>query len=387
MTRIKHIAALAVLFALAATAQAKPIRVLFLKIIYTGGWLHSSIVNGTPQFEAMLKNPAGLTGTASLVNSTLGTGDSIVVPPDGFQVDTIGNGTQVTSSSPLVARFVSMLDSTDVLVMSNTLGFGGILTSTTDRAKFLEFAATKGIVAFHSANDNHSNSSSAATWNSYDSLCGAMFKDHATALSLMLKDTLPVNTTDSNFIDLNKGLLSTYRFNEELYSLTKNPRSNPGFHVLYTLDEKVYKPTTKMGDHPYVYYSTSLSGRGGRYWYSSEGHTDSLFQKNYSFRRQFYNAVLWAAKYGSTPTSIRGEQPAFVKSGVFTTSMSGSSLVVSPLVAGAFTVEIHGLDGRRIGFAEAKDGQPITFSLRANALYSITVESGQGRRSSLVAMP
>jgi type 1 glutamine amidotransferase len=392
MSRFKSILGLAVLLTMASSVQARPVRVLILKILVSSGWVHPSIKNGTPSFETMLKNPAGLTGAASLVNSTLGTGEGITIPQDGFLVDTVGNATLVNGTSPSTIKFMSMLDTIDVLVMANTLGFGGVLTSTTDRNKFLEFAKTKGIVAFHSANDNHSPSSTAGTWAAYDSLCGAMFKDHATANVNMLRDTLPVNTTDSNFAPLNKGLVATYRFNEELYSLTKNPRLSPGFHVLYTLDEKSYTPSTKMGDHPYVYYNESLSGLGGRYWYSSEGHTDSLFQKNYSFRRQFYNAVLWASKYVEDPgrygvTAITPGKINNVKSGVYKTSVNGNSLVLSPVIAGPFTAEVRGLDGKKIASARSENGTPVEFQLNGNMIYTVIAQMGNSRQAGLVTLP
>jgi type 1 glutamine amidotransferase len=334
----------------------------------------------------MFKNINTLSGTAAIYDTVKGTNDSLIIPPDGFKVDTVGNSTYVTSSAAGTLKFVALLDSIDVLIMSNTLGFGGILTSTTDRNKFLDFAKTKGIVAWHSANDNHSSSSTAGTWAAYDSLCGAMFKDHATSNVTMLADTLPFNTTDSSFIALQKGLKSSYRFNEELYSLTKNPRSNPGFHVQTTLDEKTYTPTTKMGDHPYVYYSESLSGLGGRYWYSSEGHTDSLFQKNYSFRRQFYNAVIWASHYNPS-VAINPGKVNLVKSGVFKTAVNGNSLVLSPLMAGSFTAEIRGLDGKRIASAKGENGKPVTFELAPNLVYAVTATSGNSRQTGLITMP
>jgi hypothetical protein len=208
----------------------------------------------------------------------------------------------------------------------------------------------------------------------------------------MLRDTLPVNTTDSNFAPLNKGLVATYRFNEELYSLTKNPRLSPGFHVLYTLDEKSYSPSTKMGDHPYVYYNESLSGLGGRYWYSSEGHTDSLYQKNYSFRRQFYNAVLWASRYVENPARYgvpEGITPGkfnILNRGVYKTSFNGSSLKVSPLMSGSFDVEIRGLDGRKIASARSENGTPVDFQLNGNMVYTVIAQSGNNRQAGLITL-
>src|SRR4051812_21189601 len=236
------------LLALITSAQAKPVRVLFLKFVYTGAYNPSSIKNGTPALEAMLRDPAGLKDSASLVNTTLGTGDGILVPRDGFRIDTVGNGTFATADN--IAKFMALLDSVDVVVMANTVGFGGILATDADRAKFLHFADTKGIVSLYLAVDNHSNTSTAPIWAAYDSLCGAMFKDWASANVKVLRDSVPFNTTDSTFPVLNRGLLPKYTLNGIWMSYTNNPRSQPGMHILYTLNEADYIPGTKMGDHP-----------------------------------------------------------------------------------------------------------------------------------------
>ena len=83
---IKKLALLSLLLLVLMTpVKAKPVRVLFLKFVFTGAYTPTSIKNGTPAFEAMLRDPASLTGGASLVNSTLGTGDSIVIPRMGFK--------------------------------------------------------------------------------------------------------------------------------------------------------------------------------------------------------------------------------------------------------------------------------------------------------------
>src|SRR6478609_6920370 len=101
------------LLGLMGSGEAKPVRVAFLKVVGPSGYVHTAIKNGTPYFENMLLNPTGLTGAASLVNSTLGTGDSILVPRDGFRIDTIGNGKIFTASN--VTKFVQLLDSVDVV--------------------------------------------------------------------------------------------------------------------------------------------------------------------------------------------------------------------------------------------------------------------------------
>lgn len=371
----------------AVSVPAKPIRVAFLKVVYTGAYAHSAIKKGTPYFEEMLRNPNGLTDTTSLVNSVLGTGEPIRVPPDGFRIDTIGNGNFSTPAN--LAKFMRLLDSIDVLVLSNTIGFGGIVTSDSDRAKFLDFADRKGIISLHMANDNHGISSTAPTWAAFDSLCGVMFRDHATANAVMLADSLPYNTSDTEFTFLKKGLRPKYTFNEELCSFTRNPRPLPGVHVLYTIDENVYTPSTRMGDHPFIWYQNATSGHGGRYFFTGVGHTDSLYQKNYAFRRQFYNAVLWAAKADSNGivAARPGGRAGTSTAPLFHTVAEGGNLTVTPLKIAPYTVEIRELDGGRIAVAEARDGRPTLFSLRPHALYSITVESGRERHSGLVAMP
>lgn len=380
---------LGLLVGMTSRADAKPVRVLFLKVVYKGGFIQSSIKNGTPYLEAMLADPGGLTGPASLINPTLGTGDSILIPRDGFRIDTIGNGTNATEAN--IRKFVTLLDSVDVLVMLNTIGMGGILGSDSDRVKFLHFADTKGIVSVFSANDPHSSSSNAPTWPAYDSLCGALFKDWATASVNVLRDTLPFNTADSTFPLLNRGLLPQYRLVELWMSYTKNPRFEPGMHVLYTLNEADYTPSTRMGDHPVTWYRETLSGNGGRYFYTGLGRTDSLFQKNYFFRRQLYNAVIWASRYdsatGGIPSTVKAREVRAGKTGVFHATVSGSTLIVTPTEAEGYTVEIRTPDGRQITSVEARDGRPTTLSLRPHALYSVTVKSSLRRRSALVAMP
>ena len=376
----------ALLLGLLGLSEARPVRVLFLKVVFKGAYNPSSIKNGTPYLESMLADPAGLKDTASLVNSTLGTGEGIVVPVDGFRIDTIGNGTIATAEN--ISKFVSLLDSIDVLVLANTVGFGGILSADSDRARFLHFADTKGIVALYLANDPHSNTSVAPTWASYDSICGAMFKDWATANATVLQDSLPYNTTDSTYPILTRGLRPAYRINEKWMSFTTNPRPLPGMHILFTLNEKDYTPGTRMGDHPISWYRNALSGNAGRYYFTGLGGIDTLYRKNYLFRRSVYNAIVWAS--GDEFSKVVAVHPITsreARNGVFRATVTGSTLVVTPLEKGDYKVTVRALDGRRIVLQEARDGQPTTFSLRPRALYSVTMQSGQQRRSALVAVP
>lgn len=361
---------------------AKPIRVLFLKIAYSGSNVHSSTKNGVPYFEAMLRNPAALVDTQSLVNSVLGTGASPLIPTDGFQVDTIGNGNYATPTSPSVAKLMAMLDSIDVLVIPSSDQFPGLI-SAENRPKLMHFFDTKGLVSLHGTNHTQCESCIGNTWASFDSVCAALLKDHVTTTAQMVRDTLPFNTQDSNWNALMSGLLPTYSFYEEFSSYTATPRRYSNVHVLYTLNENTYTPTTRMGDHPYVWYSEALPGHGGRFFYSGIGHMDTLYSQNYFFRRQFYNAVLWASRYNGPVVSIAPKTSSPSLS--FKTSVEGVTLRVLPSVAGPVTMEVRTLPGREI--ATARGTGPQTFSLRHGTTYVVSVSGASGRQIRLVAVP
>lgn len=366
---------------------AKPIRVLFLKIRFSGTYSHTSTINGIPYLEEMLKNPAGLRDTLNLTNSVSGTGAPPVIPADGFQVDTIGNGTMATSSSPSVARLFTLLDSIDVLVLPNVIQLADFIVADSVRAKFLRFADTKGIVSLHGSNNNHCSSCTGATWYKYDSLCVALFKDHVTTTAEMLRDTLPFNIQDSGWGLLTGGLLPKYSFYEEFTSYTRNPRtsvSNSGVHILFTLNENTYTPTTVMGDHPYVWYTEAPPGHGGRFFYSGLGHVDTLFSQNYFFRRQFYNAVVWASRYnGSVVSAAPGISGHRTPS--FKTVVEGATLRILPFAAGSVTIEIRSLVGKKI--AVHRGSGPQAFPLQQGSTYAVNVSGPNGRQSRLVAVP
>jgi hypothetical protein len=79
--------------------------------------------------------------------------------------------------------------------------------------------------------------------------------------------------------------------NEEWYTYDKSPR--PNVHVLASVDESTYTPSTsiKMGDHPVVWTNPHYKARNV---YIFMGHHPELFQ-NQSFTTIFHNAILWAA--------------------------------------------------------------------------------------------
>lgn len=90
-----------------------------------------------------------------------------------------------------------------------------------------------------------------------------------------------------------KGLPPTFEIkDEEWYTYNQSPR--PNVHVLASVDEKSYAPTSdlKMGDHPVVWANPHFKGRN---IYIFMGHHPELFQ-NQAFTTLFHNAILWAAQ-------------------------------------------------------------------------------------------
>ena len=79
--------------------------------------------------------------------------------------------------------------------------------------------------------------------------------------------------------------------NEEWYTYDKSPR--PNVHVLASVDESSYTPTTplKMGDHPVVWTNEHYKARN---IYIFMGHHPELFE-NKAYTTLFHNSILWAA--------------------------------------------------------------------------------------------
>jgi len=78
--------------------------------------------------------------------------------------------------------------------------------------------------------------------------------------------------------------------NEEWYTYDKSAR--PNVHVLASVDEKTYTPSTdiKMGDHPVIWTNEHYKARN---IYIFMGHHPELFQ-NPAFTQIFKNAIFWA---------------------------------------------------------------------------------------------
>ena len=78
---------------------------------------------------------------------------------------------------------------------------------------------------------------------------------------------------------------------DEWYTFNKNPR--PNVHVLASVDESTYQPTSdiKMGDHPAVWVNPTKKARNV---YFLIGHSSKLYDTE-DFTTMFRNAILWAA--------------------------------------------------------------------------------------------
>ena len=78
---------------------------------------------------------------------------------------------------------------------------------------------------------------------------------------------------------------------EEWYTYDTSPR--PNVHVLASVDEKTYTPSTdlKMGDHPVIWTNEHYKARN---IYIFMGHHPELFD-NAAFTKIFRNSIFWAA--------------------------------------------------------------------------------------------
>jgi type 1 glutamine amidotransferase len=116
---------------------------------------------------------------------------------------------------------------------------------------------------------------------------GIQFKDYVATLA-----TGTVHVEDSQHPAM-KDLPAKFQIeNEEWYTWDKDPR--PNVHVLATVDENSYTPSTNIkmgGDHPVVWTNEHKKARN---IYIFMGHHPELFQ-NTSFTTLVHNSILWAA--------------------------------------------------------------------------------------------
>ena len=119
-----------------------------------------------------------------------------------------------------------------------------------------------------------------------DFMGGIRFKNYIAATA-----SGTVNVEDSKH-PVMKGVSESFVLDgDEWYTFDKNPR--PNVHVLASVDESTYKPTSdiKMGDHPVVWVNDKMKARNV---YFLVGHSAILF-KSKDFTTMFSNAIQWAA--------------------------------------------------------------------------------------------
>jgi len=119
-----------------------------------------------------------------------------------------------------------------------------------------------------------------------DFMGGIRFKNY---ISTFVTGTVTIEDKDHPAMrDVNSSFLIE---NEEFYTYDKSPR--PNVHVLASVDENTYTPTTeiKMGDHPVIWTNEHVKARN---IYIFMGHHPDLFQ-NPAFTQIFKNSIFWAA--------------------------------------------------------------------------------------------
>ena len=126
-------------------------------------------------------------------------------------------------------------------------------------------------------------------WNWFHEFMGGIrFKNY---ISTFAKAT--VNVEDANN-PVMKGVSPSFTVEkEEWYTYDKDPR--PNVHVLATVDESTYSPTSTIkmrGDHPVVWSNLNYKARN---IYIFMGHSPVLFDSK-DYITLFSNAIFWAAQ-------------------------------------------------------------------------------------------
>jgi hypothetical protein len=297
-------------------------------------------------------------------------------------------------------EFLDALDSLDVLVLLNAGGFSTIFSDSGASAKIEKFFGTKGVVSIH-----NSTSSRGDVWSLWDiEMHGARYLNFPSSERLATVHLDTIARHDPKWKALNRGLPDTARFMDEWSSFTTNGdiiRATPGLKVTVNIDESSYAGgmggARVMGDHPMSWYREF--SEGGRLFYTALGHrarsytgpatTATTPEAGYFFRRQLYNAILWAAGVDSTGkvVSVAGRNrnaPARFADHARVTFNAGA-LTVSLLRDGPNTVEVLGVDGRRVALKRSEGRAEHRFDALRSGVYVVLVTSG-GQRVTRMAV-
>ncbi len=387
------LAALAVM----ATAQTvrpgldRPIRVGMFGGTGTGGSYWST---NTHTAFTVVRDMLARPDTAKL-------GDSLVIPPAGF---TFYRTTLAWNSSTMsecagpgcgpdatqIAEFVSALDTLDVMVMNNVVSWSSRVTSEWQRAQFQNFWRKKGYVAIQNMADMRND-----IWEPLDSIHGARLRGWAADQTFTIRRD-SVFMAEPAWRQLNKGVfpngLDTSFFERPIYFTESGITIRARAHVKPTMtlvEASVMNPgvQTPMGDHPYSWYRELPEG--GRFFYTALGHRAQVWENTRTFRRQLYNAILWAAGADSTGVvSVRKNDAAPVRfTDAARISFSGPTLAVSILYDEKHTVEVRSLDGRFAALRRGTGRADHRIEGLRPGVYTVSVTAGGQRVARLVTTP
>jgi hypothetical protein len=289
-------------------------------------------------------------------------------------VDSLGAASNGTTTDG--HNLIAALANHDVVVCLNNTQFSALF-STADKTAFLAWANQPGhgVVASHGATDDND------SWPDKITFFGGKFTEHTSGNAALLNDTIAANMNDEGYKAINLGIPKTQTVNDEWYSYQSNPRNLPGIHILSTLNEATYNPSAKMGDHPISWYRAPAGG--GRLYYTGAGHDWTYFRDTYWLRRQYYNGILWASGWTAATKVVVNPEVQNVNAANVATS--NGSISVSVMREGAHTVEIVGLNGKRVSLEHGVGSKTYTFtSLKPNAVYAVLVSTPREKIRQLI---
>lgn len=371
----------------------RPIRVGMFSGTGTGGSSYWSTNTHTAHtvMQSILARP-----------DTAGLGDSLIIPPAGFTfyrttlawnsstgAECTGNGCGPDVNQ--VAAFVRALDTLDVLIMNNVVSWSSRVTDSSQRAAFQAFWLTKGYVAIQKMADMRTN-----IWAPLDSIHGARLRGWPAEQTYTVRRDSAF-MTDPAWHYLNKGVFSngldTSFFERPIYFTEPGATIRARSHLKPTVNvvpASILYPGSQvpMEDHPYSWYRQLPEG--GRFFYTALGHRSQVWQNTRMFRRQLYNAILWAAGADSNGVvSVQGTASKNVSkfSGPARIVNHGGALTVSILHDGAHIVEVLGVDGRRVAVRRGAARSDHSFTNLNSGLHIVTVTTPQGRLSRRIIVP
>lgn len=368
----------------------RPIRVGMFKGIGTGSLWHPNIHTSHTVMEDMLAYPLG----ANL-------GPNLDLPPAGFtfysmpvalaegSAECAGNGCGPTPEQ--LVSIVASLDTLDVLVMNSTTAIGSRISDSAQRLVFENFWETKGYVSIHVTTDTK------GFWPKQDSIHGTRFNNHPVEqVATIRRDS--VHQDDSAWQYLNRGLFSNgtdTSFLEEFLFFTNTgaeirarPHLKPTVKLIQTGMTGIQ--SLAMDDHPLSWYRSLPTG--GRTFYTALGHRPDVWQNTRTFRRQVYNAVLWAAKYDSVSRTMSiadadRDTPERVAA-YSRLAVTPGALTVTTIHAGSHAVELLRLDGRRLDIRKGTGpGKIYNFTGLRPGVRAVAVWTPVGRAMNLVMIP